>query len=165
MYKKIINPKTGIKVNINGQVGKSILQNYINYLNGGMPLPMIYIELRDKVNDKDHEIFNWLVKERHEKKRGIVTLILNKLKDEKDIIVKNKIILLTHNTEKIKSIIKESITDSDKAEKILKILDESVSNEEAEIIQEKCKICDEYGCIRGIRCGRTYNFEEDHVGI
>ena len=35
LYNQIVNPITGRKVNINGNLGKKILSNYINYLNGG----------------------------------------------------------------------------------------------------------------------------------
>ena len=35
MYSKIVNPKTGRKVNINGSLGKSIIKNYLNFLKGG----------------------------------------------------------------------------------------------------------------------------------
>ena len=35
MYSKIVNPKTGRKVNVNGRLGKSIIKNYIVFLNGG----------------------------------------------------------------------------------------------------------------------------------
>ena len=35
MYSKIINPKTGRKVNVNGRLGKSIIRNYIVFVNGG----------------------------------------------------------------------------------------------------------------------------------
>ena len=35
MYSKIVNPKTGRKVNINSKLGKTIIQNYINYSLGG----------------------------------------------------------------------------------------------------------------------------------
>jgi len=32
LYTKIVNPKTGRKVNINGTIGKRVLKNYLNYL-------------------------------------------------------------------------------------------------------------------------------------
>ena len=35
LYNQIVNPKTGRKVNIKGKLGRQILSNYINYLNGG----------------------------------------------------------------------------------------------------------------------------------
>ena len=35
MYSKIVNPKTGRKVSITGRLGKTILRNYFNVLNGG----------------------------------------------------------------------------------------------------------------------------------
>lgn len=38
MYNKIINPITNRYVNINSKQGKTILNNYINYLNGGGPI-------------------------------------------------------------------------------------------------------------------------------
>ena len=37
MYSKIINPKTGRPVNVTGKLGRLILENYINVLQGGMP--------------------------------------------------------------------------------------------------------------------------------
>ena len=33
LYLKIVNPATNRKVNVNGKLGKQILQNYLNYLN------------------------------------------------------------------------------------------------------------------------------------
>ena len=36
MYNKIVNPKTGRKVNINSNLGKKIIKKYLNVLNGGM---------------------------------------------------------------------------------------------------------------------------------
>ena len=35
IYKTIVNPKTGRIVNIYGKIGRTILENYINTLNGG----------------------------------------------------------------------------------------------------------------------------------
>ena len=35
MYSKIVNPKTGRKVNINGGIGKKVLKNYLYFLKGG----------------------------------------------------------------------------------------------------------------------------------
>ena len=35
MYSKIENPLTGRRVSINGKLGRSILRNYLNVLNGG----------------------------------------------------------------------------------------------------------------------------------
>ena len=35
MYDKIMNPKTGRKVNINGKLGRQILRNYLDVLQGG----------------------------------------------------------------------------------------------------------------------------------
>jgi len=35
MYKKIYNPETGRKVNVNGKLGKKILRKYLYVLNGG----------------------------------------------------------------------------------------------------------------------------------
>ena len=43
MWNKIVNPKTGIKVNLNSKMGKSILKNYIKQLGGAagaaVPVP------------------------------------------------------------------------------------------------------------------------------
>lgn len=36
MWSKIVNPKTGRKVNINSKIGKNIIKNYINHQNGGV---------------------------------------------------------------------------------------------------------------------------------
>ena len=46
MYDKIVNPKTGRKVNINGKLGRQILRNYLDVLQGGAPnqLPNSAIE-------------------------------------------------------------------------------------------------------------------------
>tara|TARA_B110000908_G_C10188954_1_gene419497 strand:+ start:555 stop:1121 length:567 start_codon:yes stop_codon:yes gene_type:complete len=35
LYNQVINPKTGRKVNINGKLGRQILMNYLNVLQGG----------------------------------------------------------------------------------------------------------------------------------
>ncbi len=35
MYSKIVNPKTGRKVSVNGRLGKRILRNYLIFLSGG----------------------------------------------------------------------------------------------------------------------------------
>lgn len=35
MYSKIVNPKTGRMVSVNGKLGKEILRNYLNVLEGG----------------------------------------------------------------------------------------------------------------------------------
>ena len=35
LYNQIFNPLTGRTVNINGKLGRNILNNYINQLNGG----------------------------------------------------------------------------------------------------------------------------------
>lgn len=35
MYRKIVNPKTGKRVNLNGKIGKQILINYLNQIGGG----------------------------------------------------------------------------------------------------------------------------------
>ena len=43
MYSKIINPKTGRKVKVTGVLGRKILQNYLNYLNGGVAVHTIEI--------------------------------------------------------------------------------------------------------------------------
>lgn len=37
MYSKIVNPKTGRQVSINGRLGRQILKNYLIVLNGGTP--------------------------------------------------------------------------------------------------------------------------------
>ena len=34
MYKKIVNPKTGKSVNVNGKVGKEVLTNYFKQSGG-----------------------------------------------------------------------------------------------------------------------------------
>ena len=34
MYSKIINPTTGRKVSVNGKIGRNVLRNYLNILNG-----------------------------------------------------------------------------------------------------------------------------------
>ena len=35
MWNKIVNPETGRKVNVNGKIGKKVLKNYLNNINGG----------------------------------------------------------------------------------------------------------------------------------
>ena len=42
MYDKIVNPKTGRKVTINGKIGREILKNYILFSNGGAAPVQIY---------------------------------------------------------------------------------------------------------------------------
>lgn len=39
MYSKIINPKTGRKVNVSGKLGRSIIRNYLTILNAGGKTP------------------------------------------------------------------------------------------------------------------------------
>jgi len=46
-YSKIINPKTGRKVSVNGRLGKEILKQYINVLVGGVS-PERRAELKEK---------------------------------------------------------------------------------------------------------------------
>jgi hypothetical protein len=47
MWNKIVNPKTGRKVNVNSKIGKSVLKNYMKQLGGGWgerdtePLPIL----------------------------------------------------------------------------------------------------------------------------
>jgi len=48
MYRKIVNPETGRKVNINGIIGKRVLRNYINLIGGSDNQP----------ENEDEEIFN-----------------------------------------------------------------------------------------------------------
>ena len=49
-YYKIINPKTGRRVNLNGKIGKQILRNYIQEMNGGAKDTKVYIfkQLEDR---------------------------------------------------------------------------------------------------------------------
>ena len=49
MYNKIVNPKTGRKVNINGKIGREILRNYILFSNGGAA-PIYKKKCRSKKN-------------------------------------------------------------------------------------------------------------------
>ena len=49
MWERIVNPKTGRKVNINGKLGRHIIMNYINQLggyydkdNGSQVIPVTY---------------------------------------------------------------------------------------------------------------------------
>ena len=41
MWNKIVNPKTGRKVNINGKIGKKVIKNYINNQSAGGKWKMI----------------------------------------------------------------------------------------------------------------------------
>ena len=61
MYSKIINPKTGREVNINGKIGKEILRNYLNVLSGGSSPYNISCRNKlkpDKLNKKGHKEYN-----------------------------------------------------------------------------------------------------------
>lgn len=63
MYSKIINPKTGRKVSINGRLGKFILRNYLNVLYGGR-YKIEEAEIDSKV--KIDELGTVVVKNKHE---------------------------------------------------------------------------------------------------
>ena len=60
-YSKIVNPKTGRKVSINGRIGREILKQYLNVLTGGglkreegsRELSLPFIEI--KKNEKEEE--------------------------------------------------------------------------------------------------------------
>ena len=46
MWKNIVNPKTGRKVNLNSRIGKSVLRNYIKQLGGAAVAPGIGFKCR-----------------------------------------------------------------------------------------------------------------------
>lgn len=48
MYSKIANPKTGRMVSVNGKLGKEILRNYLNVLEGGSRQGLKFQGLREK---------------------------------------------------------------------------------------------------------------------
>ena len=163
MYNTIINPQTNRKVNIYGKLGISIIRNYLQKggmsMGMGMELGEIYLTIKDNINEKDPETFKWLVEKRLSKPRGVLTFILNKLNKEGDeIIIRQKINKLGESIAEINEIIKESISDVNKKDKILEILEGGLSELEPEPIVY-CKVCGEPNCQRGIRCGRSYNFE------
>ena len=166
MYNKIVNPITGRKVNINTKLGKKIINNYIFFYNqlqeGGMHPAFIYVNVRNAINDKDEAVWEWLSKERLDKPRGVFTYISNELsKQENDIIIKKMIKNLGEHISELKIIIEDKkMSDLEKKNSILKFLDDE--NQELEPLKiEYCKVCNEPNCRRGIRCGRSYNFEEE----
>ena len=61
MYNSIINPITNRKVNIDGPLGRSILQNYLNYLQKGgsvSELKHIFNQIRNyepNISDKTNK--------------------------------------------------------------------------------------------------------------
>ena len=58
MWNKIVNPKTGRKVNVNSKIGKNVLRNYINQLGGkpvkrgGGPGPLLLADLFRLANNQ-----------------------------------------------------------------------------------------------------------------
>ena len=40
MWNKIVNPKTGRKINVNSKIGKNVLRNYLNQLGGAAAAPL-----------------------------------------------------------------------------------------------------------------------------
>ena len=165
MYTSIINPITNRKVGIHTKLGKSIINNYLNYIQlGGMHIAMIYIELKAKLK-KDNELLEWLNEKRLDKPRGILTFIINKLSEESnDTIIKQKINKLSRNIETIKKIKEnKTITELEKKDKILELIEDDL--DELDLDDDPivyCKVCGEANCPRGIRCGRSYNFEDDN---
>ena len=165
MYTSIINPITNRKVGIHTKLGQSIINNYLNYIQlGGMHIAMIYIELKAKLK-KNNELLEWLNKKRLDKPRGILTFIINKLAEESnDTIIKQKINKLSRNIETIKKIKEnKTITELEKKDKILELIDGDLDLDELEdepIVY--CKVCGVGSCPRGVRCGRSYNFEDDN---
>ena len=163
MYTSITNPITNRKVGIHTKLGKSILNNYLNYIQlGGMHIAMIYIELKAKLK-KNNELLEWLNEKRLDKPRGILTFIINKLAEESnDTIIKQKINKLSRNIETIKKIKEnKTITELEQKDKILELIEGDLDELEDEPIVY-CKVCREANCPRGIRCGRSYNFEDDN---
>jgi len=163
MYTSIINPITNRKVGIHTKLGKSIINNYLNYIQlGGMHIAMIYIELKAKLK-KNNELLEWLNEKRLDKPRGILTFIINKLAEESnDTIIKQKINKLSRNIETIKKIKEnKTITELEQKDKILELIEGDLDELEDEPIVY-CKVCREANCPRGIRCGRSYNFEDDN---
>ena len=60
MYDKIVNPNTGRRVSIYGQIGREILKNYLNQLGGGLPddslqLTIIFTDPDDTSNKIRHK--------------------------------------------------------------------------------------------------------------
>ena len=163
MYTSITNPITNRKVGIHTKLGKSIINNYLNNIQlGGMHIAMIYIELKSKLK-KDNELLEWINEKRLDKPRGILTYIINKLAEESnDTIIKQKINKLSRNIETIKKIKEnKTITELEQKDKILELLEGDLDELEDEPIVY-CKVCGEGNCPRGVRCGRSYNFEDSN---
>ena len=142
MYTTIINPYTNRKVNISSKLGRSIIHNYLNYLQrGGMHVGFIYINLKKSIQEKDPETYNWLVEKRLNKPKGVLTFIINELSKEKqDTVVEQKIKKIADSVEEINEIIKQSLPDIGKKDKILQLLEEDLPELES-IPVVHCKVC------------------------
>ena len=54
MYRKIVNPETGRKVNVDGAIGKRVLLNYLNLIGGSDQQS----QNDNNDSDDDQEVFN-----------------------------------------------------------------------------------------------------------
>ena len=60
MWKNIVNPKTGRKVNLNSRIGKSVLRNYIKQLGGATAAGVgrrKCSECSEKINLEEHNTY------------------------------------------------------------------------------------------------------------
>ena len=64
MWKKIVNPKTGIKINVNSKIGKNVLRNYIKQLGGAESaedtevVVRVYEGVTYYLDEKTNELYN-----------------------------------------------------------------------------------------------------------
>lgn len=78
MYSKITNPKTGRKVNINGRVGRKILNQYINVLQGGENPVAFMVFGRFQPPHRSHEELIDMVIAAAQKENGAAFLFTSK---------------------------------------------------------------------------------------
>jgi len=81
MYKKIYNPETGRKVNVNGKLGKQILRKYLHVLNGGAGRGPSSATLNMEYLQSAAEIKLSLLSLRGQIKGGVETTRKTRLKD------------------------------------------------------------------------------------
>lgn len=159
-YNFIINPLSNRKVKITTRLGKQIINNYLNYQLGGMHVALIYIGLKNPLEQIDKTTYEWISNKRLDKPKGFLTLIINKLSEqEDDIIVKKRIDNFVKNIDIIKEIKNSDLDDMEKNDKLMELLmidEEDLPELEIKKAKE-CDVCGYYNCKRGVRCGRSYN--------
>tara|TARA_B110000971_G_C19818812_1_gene412378 strand:- start:88 stop:423 length:336 start_codon:yes stop_codon:yes gene_type:complete len=80
-YSKIVNPKTGRKVSINGRIGREILKQYLNVLTGGASLKR-ESGIRFTKNENEKQWCNDMNKEIEARTVSIADWIVNGTADQ-----------------------------------------------------------------------------------